>query len=85
MKIRVDPPGAPKGPDSTTEAKIDLAFRPREIEKVLMHVGREARAEGESEVRLRFRGELVVDFDPHQGGDEDVLGMTLNLSLEEKP
>lgn len=50
-----------------------------------MHVGREARAEGESEVRLRFRGELVLDFDPHKDGDDDVLGMTLNLSLEGKP
>ncbi len=76
--------GAPKGPESTTNARIDLSFRPKEIEEVLKHVGKDARAKSETAVKFRFRGELVVDFEEHRG-EEDVLTMHLHFNLEDKP
>lgn len=84
MKIRFDPPGGSTGPESTAEAHIDLQFRPREIEKVLMHVGREGEAISDHEVKLVFRGELVADLKPYREGGEDVVGLTLHLSFEGK-
>lgn len=85
MKIRFDPPGhEPRGPDSTAEARIEVSFRPKEIEGLLIHVGGESKATSESEVKFRFRGEMTIDFDPHRDGDDDVLGMTLNVALESK-
>ena len=76
-------PGHDRGARDTTtaRARIDVSFRPKEIERILLHVGREGRAKSETAVVFPFRGELVIDFEEE---GSDTLSMQLNLALEEK-
>ena len=66
---------------STAEARIEVSFRPEEIEAILRHVGKEGRAKSGTAVVFPFRGELVVELS-EEGGD--TVAMQLHLSLEGK-